>query len=567
MDRGLTQLHRLDGSHKLKEVENFCVLYKARVRPNGHLQYFNFKLAKEIGLIEENLPELITEDFECEVVQDLGIVIINEYDIENNRKFKKETIKSGEYMATRYLQMQHEDETGKTSGDGRSIWYGEFKSKNGAHWDIVGRGTGGTKLSVGYNLHKKAVRTGDGNSYYASGIALDKESVHTVFSSEVLHQLGFDTERTLAMIKFPKGQSIIVKAHQNMIRPAHILAPYFQKNISTSKEIFEHYINREFEHGKFEIKSDKYLDWILSWTKELSRNLALYEMNNMFVWFDWDGDNILISGGMLDLSTTMRMGAFYKSYRIDDIVRWSTGLSEQFENCFKTYKQLLDIIDTCFELNIDKEIYYKLFVKNFERERSACLLSKLGFKKTNLPLILDLFSKEVEEIVKSFIFVRDFEIEENYYECLKGVSRQALYSFEPFFRNVHLGSSANDLLNQMKVIVDYKYDEDVFALEHIKKILENIKFITKSIEYNPEESLAEARINTPLYKSTGTSDRKIQLLLSKKTKKNERLEFNELVNFFVKTQNNNFEFDLPSLNLKKEQRKILGHILDNRLNI
>jgi hypothetical protein len=51
-------------------------------------------------------------------------------------------------MATRYLQTQHRNKQGKTSGDGRSIWNGYLKSDN-LTFDISSRGTGATILSPG----------------------------------------------------------------------------------------------------------------------------------------------------------------------------------------------------------------------------------------------------------------------------------------------------------------------------------------------------------------------------------------------------------------------------------
>ena len=51
-------------------------------------------------------------------------------------------------MATRYLQTQHHNKQGKTSGDGRSIWNGYVKSEN-LIFDISSRGTGATILSPG----------------------------------------------------------------------------------------------------------------------------------------------------------------------------------------------------------------------------------------------------------------------------------------------------------------------------------------------------------------------------------------------------------------------------------
>jgi hypothetical protein len=60
-------------------------------------------------------------------------------------------------MATRYLQTQHRNRQGKTSGDGRSIWNGYLKSDN-LIFDVSSRGTGATILSPGAQEAQKRIQ-------------------------------------------------------------------------------------------------------------------------------------------------------------------------------------------------------------------------------------------------------------------------------------------------------------------------------------------------------------------------------------------------------------------------
>src|SRR5215467_8584236 len=135
----------VDGRHPWRSVSpDGYVDYQARYRPHGRVLFFNFPLAKEMGLIPSDHPP-----------------IINEYDIERGKKYPPETIKSHPYMATRYLQVQHRSRQGKTSGDGRSIWNGYIKHEN-LVFDISSRGTGATILSPGAQYAKGGtVATGD----------------------------------------------------------------------------------------------------------------------------------------------------------------------------------------------------------------------------------------------------------------------------------------------------------------------------------------------------------------------------------------------------------------------
>jgi len=112
-----------------------------------------------MGLIPKDHEEVITADLEKSILETFGIIIINEFDEMNNKKFPENEIKSGTYMATRYLQLQHKDKKGKNSGDGRSIWNGQVKHA-GKIWDVSSCGTGATKLSPATTKYNKFFESG-----------------------------------------------------------------------------------------------------------------------------------------------------------------------------------------------------------------------------------------------------------------------------------------------------------------------------------------------------------------------------------------------------------------------
>ena len=163
--------HKLDGKHPLqKKVPESCVLYRARYRKGGKVSFFNFALAKEMGLIDEEHGNELNQKLEEEILQTFSLVIINEYDLEHSKRFPKEEIKENFYMATRYLQLQHPDNMGYNSGDGRSIWNGQIKN-NGKIWDVSSCGTGATRLSPATSIHNKFFETGDPSISYGCGYA------------------------------------------------------------------------------------------------------------------------------------------------------------------------------------------------------------------------------------------------------------------------------------------------------------------------------------------------------------------------------------------------------------
>ncbi|MCB0394290.1 MAG: hypothetical protein KDD25_07010, partial [Bdellovibrionales bacterium] len=212
----------LDGSHDWQsQVDDGAVLYPVRELPGGKVIYFNFPLAKDMGLIHREHPNQIFKDLEKKILKTFAIQIINEYDQVNNRKFPEDTIKPKKFMATRYLQLQHPNKQGKTSGDGRSIWNGMIKSR-GRVWDVSSRGTGVTCLAPGAVEAGKPLKSGDESFGYGCGMAELDELVATAIFSEIMHAQGIGTERVLAIIDLGNGLGIGVRAAPNLIRPAHI---------------------------------------------------------------------------------------------------------------------------------------------------------------------------------------------------------------------------------------------------------------------------------------------------------------------------------------------------------
>ena len=141
------QFYKIDGRHPWREVSpDAYVDYAARTRHGGKVFYFNFELAKEMGLIGKRHPHRLNADLSKAILDTFSLVIINEYDLEHRLQFPEQDIRPHKYMATRYLQCQHPSKKGLTSGDGRSIWNGCLKSRSGT-WDISSCGTGATRLS------------------------------------------------------------------------------------------------------------------------------------------------------------------------------------------------------------------------------------------------------------------------------------------------------------------------------------------------------------------------------------------------------------------------------------
>jgi hypothetical protein len=162
---------KLDGRHPwMEKVPEGFVAYRVRQLNTGKVAYFNFVLAKEMGLIDSSHPQKLNETLEKQIINTFSIQIINEYDELNKKRIPSESIRPHKYMATRYLQLQHSNKRGKTSGDGRGIWNGTVQHR-GTTWDVSSRGTGVTCLAPGAVEANKPLKTGGSEFGYGCGLA------------------------------------------------------------------------------------------------------------------------------------------------------------------------------------------------------------------------------------------------------------------------------------------------------------------------------------------------------------------------------------------------------------
>ena len=75
-----SKFKKLDCSHPLKKsCPDSYILYKTRKREGGKLTFFNFDLAREMGLIEKSHQDRINKKLEKQVLDTFSFTIINEF--------------------------------------------------------------------------------------------------------------------------------------------------------------------------------------------------------------------------------------------------------------------------------------------------------------------------------------------------------------------------------------------------------------------------------------------------------------------------------------------------------
>ena len=437
----------LNGIHDFqKAAPQGIVQYPVRLRKGGTLTYFNYDLAKEMGLITGDHPQKMNHTLSKTVLETFGIQIINEYDVMHNTPIPQRHIKPNKYMATRYLQLQHPDKTGHTSGDGRSIWNGQIAHR-GTTWDVSSCGTGATCLSPATAIHKKFFKTGDPSVSYGCGYADLLDGLAAALLSEIFHRNGIATERTLAVIEYPPGGAIIVRAGTNLLRPSHLFRYLKQEDLGGLRAAVDYFIDRQVSNGHWpnygsRKKRYEYLAEYIA--RGFAEATARFESDYLFVWLDWDGDNILMDGGIIDYGSVRQFGLYHHEYRYDDADRWSTTIPEQklkARYIVQTFIQLGD-----FLLNGRKKPIHtfrrharlKLFDQAFEHTLYRHLLYKIGFNDSHREYLFNEQRSLLKNFKEVFSYFEKAKSKKGPHKTPDGRTWDAIYCMRDMLRELPL---------------------------------------------------------------------------------------------------------------------------------
>ena len=436
------KFNELDGTHPWRNVSpDGYVDYQARYRPHGRVLFFNFPLAKEMGLIPPDHPSSINKDLEQAVLNTFSLQIINEYDIEQGKKYPPETIKPHPFMATRYLQTQHRNRQGKTSGDGRSIWNGYLKSEK-LIFDISSRGTGATILSPAAQEVEGSIATGDYSRGYSSGLADLDEMLGSAVMSEIFYRQGIPTERCLAVIGFPDTTAIGVRTAPNLIRPAHMFRYLKQGRHQELKASVDYFIDREIENGFWEIPSraERYSTALDYFARSYAKFAALLEEEYIFNWLSWDGDNMLASGAVLDYGSIRQFAAKHDKYRYKDVDRYSASLAEQrgwARTLVQVFAQAMAFIESGIKENLnnfkDAECL-RVFDAAFVKERDRRMLWRIGFTSEQIDHLMANAQKEIREFDRSLSYFEDRKVRKGIEKLPDGFTHNPVFLIRNLLR-------------------------------------------------------------------------------------------------------------------------------------
>ena len=479
----------IDGSHPLKNINpDGVVEYQARRRDGGKVVYFNFSLAKTMGLISPEHPNKLYKALEKAILNTFSLVIINEYDILHQHIPNDDEQLPNTYMATRYLQLQHPNKQGKTSGDGRSIWNGYFEHK-GKRWDISSCGTGATCLSPATSIHNKFFQTGDPSISYGCGYSELDEGLGTLFMSEVLHNNHVSTERVLAIIAFENGYAINVRAHENLLRPSHFFMYIKQNKFEPLKKLTDYYIKRETSEGRMPKSTNKktqYKFFLKTITQTFAEMAAKLEDEYIFCWLDWDGDNVLMDGGIIDYGSLRQFGLFHHEYRYDDVQRYSTSIKEQKDKArytVQTFAQIYNFLLTGDKKpvnNFKKHWAIDMYNEFFEYAKDRNLLRKIGFNEEQSTRLLKNHRTIIQNFRREFSYFERCKSKEGLHEVADGINHSAIFCMRDILRELpQLYLVKPDLLSNAEFISiiqsTYAMEEDLVVSSYRSKKIKSFQ--------------------------------------------------------------------------------------------
>jgi hypothetical protein len=439
---------QLDGSHPwMKVLPNGFVSYRVQELGEGKAVYFNFCLAKEMGLIAKNHPHEMTAALEAKLLETFSLQIINEYDELSKKRISPDKIKKNQYMATRYLQLQHGNKQGKTSGDGRGIWNGVFEHK-GLAWDVSSRGTGVTCLAPGAVQAQKPLKTGATEFGYGCGQAEIDELISAAIMAESFHLQGLKTERVLCVIDLGKGVGIGVRAALNLFRPAHLFLYLKQNRIAELKYAFNYLIDRQIQNKvwTFDHKKNSEAKFYEAALKHIATSFghfaAQLENEYVFAWLDWDGDNVLADAGIIDYGSVRQFGLRHDSYRYDDVDRFSTNLKEQknkARSLVQVFAQITEAVTSGQRKALsDYKNHWsvKLFNQTFEKSLTQGLLYKMGFDAVQREFLTDKCKDTFDRFEKLYRGLETKKVSGHPIKVADGINHPALYNMRSFIREM-----------------------------------------------------------------------------------------------------------------------------------
>lgn len=315
---------------------------------------------------------------------------------------------------------------------------------------------------------------------------------------------------------------------------------------------------------------------------------ANFEDQYIFCWLDWDGDNILMDGGIIDYGSVRQFGLYHHEYRYDDVQRWSTSIKEQKQKAryiVQTFAQIVDYIKNEKKKSVDdfkNHHALKIFDQRYFDFKNKNILLKMGFNSKYAAHLLENNRKDVEEFRNDFTYFEMAKSVKGPQKVPDGINWNAIFCMRDILRELpqlYLGRgigslvSENEFLDIIKSSYATKADlkrsfrRDLKIRSFQKNYLKLINIVSKKFKEIPEKTLLDVSMRSSVINKydrvTGDSITTIvEKVMSKKPKLTAE-EISIILKEFTDYQNLNPDKERRPSNFEteKEQSRLVKGML------
>lgn len=171
-----------------------------------------------------------------------------------------------------------------------------------------------------------------------------------------------------------------------------------------------------------------------------ARTAATFEDDYIFCWMDWDGDNILMDGGIIDYGSVRQFGLYHHGYKFDDDGKFSVTIEQQKTKAryiAQTFIQVVDALQKNKKTTIkefENHKLLKIFDDHFEECKNKNLIHKIGFEDHLLETLAH--SSYLKNFRESFSFFERVQSKTGEYKVSDGVSHDAIFCMRDILREL-----------------------------------------------------------------------------------------------------------------------------------
>jgi hypothetical protein len=287
-------------------------------------------------------------------------------------------------------------------------------------------------------------RTGSNAASYGCGTAALEEGLATALMSETFHRNGIATERVLAVIELDNGFAINVRAARNLLRPSHFFLHSKQGRLPALRGSIDCFFQRQVANGVFpELRgAARYRYLAEAMARSFARIAATFEREYIFCWLDWDGDNILADGGIIDYGSVRQFGLYHREYRFDDGPRWSTSIPEQRGKARLIVQNFALIRDFLISnkkaplRSFAHDPILQIFDTEFETTKDRLLLRNVGLTPVQQRLLLDHAPRLVHRFASAHAFFERARAARGPRKIEDGIVWNAIFSTRDLLREL-----------------------------------------------------------------------------------------------------------------------------------